>query len=417
MSFTSRWGDVYLASAARAISTCGDFLAATVLALAFQQSGAGGKAVASLLLAASLPLVLLAPVAGRIADRVDSRLILVVAGLAQAAVCLCLAFARQPVLIVVLVALLACGLSVTQPTLTALLPDMVRKDELAKASSINQSAGMIGMLVAPAVAGILVGECGTRLPLLLDAASYLSLVVAGMLLRTRRNSGSPHNETSIAAPSAITAGRMWKIRGDRLLAVMIAALAVVVSAIGAINVIDVFFIRDTLAASTTAYGLVSAAWSAGMLLGAVLFGRLGRRFTDPGQLVQGVLLLLAGACVAVLAGSAAHDALLLIPLWLLGGICNGGLNVFTMVVMAGRVPAQARGRAFAVLGAAVQGAGMAGFLLGGVLVDWFDPRALVAATGAAGLIAVVTCIPFVRRAVRREARPETLCGPLGVRVE
>lgn len=398
MSFASRWGDVYLASAARAISTCGDFLAATALALALQQTGAGGTAVASLLLAASVPLVLLAPVAGRIADRVDSRQILVVAGFGQAAVCLCLAIVRQPALIVVLMALLACGLAVTQPTLAALLPDMVRKDDLAKASSINQTAGTIGMLVAPAIAGIMVGELGTRLPLLLDAASYLSLVAAGILLRTRRLP----QEISETVPSAISADRRWTLRGDRLLAVMVAAMATVVGAVGAINVIDVFFVRDTLGASATAYGLVSAAWTAGMLLGAVLFGRLGRRFTDPGLLVQGVLLLLAGVCTAVLVGSTARDALLLVPLWLLGGVFNGGLNVFTMVVMASRVPAQARGRAFAVLGAAVQGTGMAGLLLGGVLVDRFDPRALVATAGAGGLIAILTCVPFVRHAVRQE---------------
>jgi MFS family permease len=72
------------------------------------------------------------------------------------------------------------------------------------------------------------------------------------------------------------------------------------------------------------------------------------------------------------------------------------------VITAHRVPAEARGRAFAVNGSAVQGAGMAGLLLGGVLVDRFDPRMLVAAAGIAGLVAVVACIPPVRRTVRRE---------------
>lgn len=158
MSFASCRGDVYLASAGRGISTCGDFLAATTLAIALQQAGAGGMAVAGLLLAAGLPLVLLAPVAGGIADRVDSRTVLVVAGVAQAATCLALAFAvHRPVLIVALVALLAGGLAVTQPTLAALLPDMVPREELARANGIYQTAGTIGMLVAPALAGVLFG--------------------------------------------------------------------------------------------------------------------------------------------------------------------------------------------------------------------------------------------------------------------
>lgn len=265
MSFASDrscWGDVYLAAGARGVSACGDFLAATALALALQQAGAGGLAVSGLLLAAALPLAVLAPITGRIADRVDSRTVLVVAGLAQAAVCAVLAFVSQPVLIIALVAVLACGLAVTQPTLAALLPSMVRRADLARASGINQTAGMVGMLIAPALAGVLVGQFGARVPLLLDAVTYLSLVAAGLLIRTRR--------AHVAQP-ARTVTVSWKLRDDRLVAVMVGAIAAVVAGVGAINVIEVFFIRETLGSSATMFGLISATWTGGMLLGALLF--------------------------------------------------------------------------------------------------------------------------------------------------
>jgi MFS family permease len=395
MPFTSRWSDVYVAAGARAVTTCGDFLAATALALALQQAGAGGTAVSALLLAASLPLVVLAPLTGRIADRVDSRLLLVGTGIAQAAICLGLAFAQRPALIIALVALLACGLAITQPTLAALLPAMVRRDDLGRAGSINQTAGTVGMLLAPALAGILVGQFGTRPPLLIDAASYLSLVVAGLVLRTRRGVGRA------GAPERLT----WRLRGDRLLTVVVGAVAAVILAVGAINVIEVFFIRGTLGASTTMFGLVSAAWTAGSLIGGVLFAR---RSPGIAWLSWGVLGALAGACAMVLAGATVRNALLLVPLWLVGGACNGALNLFANLLMTRRVPAEARGRGFAVLGSAVQGAGMAGLLLGGLLVDRLDPRMLVASAGAAGLVAVLACVPVVRRAVRREQHPGIL---------
>lgn len=394
MSFTSdgsRWGDVYLAAGARGVSACGDFLAATALALALQQAGAGGVAVSGLLLAAAVPLAVLAPVTGRIADRVDSRKLLVGAGVAQAAICVALAFAGDPVVIIALVALLSCGLAVTQPTLAALLPAMVRRADLPKAAGINQTAGTIGMLVAPALAGVLVGQFGARVPLLLDAVSYLSLVAAGLLIRTRRaQAGRPAQ----AAPVT------WRLRDDRLVAVMVGAIAAVVAGVGAINVIEVFFIRETLGASTTMFGLVSASWTGGMLLGALLFGRLGARWTDAGRLVRLCLLLSAAICAIVLLGAGVWHVLLLVPLWLVGGICNGGINVFTNVVMAERVPTEVRGRAFATMGAAIQGAGVVGYVVGGPLVDHFTPRPLVAAAGLAGLGAVVACLPVVRRAGR-----------------
>ncbi|MEV4758162.1 MFS transporter [Micromonospora sp. NPDC049559] len=420
MSFTSvgsRWSDVYLAATARGVSGCGDFLAATALALALQSAGAGGLAISGLLLAATLPLVALAPLAGRLADRVDSRKLLVGTGIAQAVTCLALAYAGHPALIIVLAGLLACGLAITQPTLAALVPEMVRPDELTKASAVNQTAGSIGALAGPALAGLLVGELGTRLPLLLDAASYLALVVVGLLLRTRRGGAGPRRRRSGGAPTQPETAPVtpWRLRHDPLLLAMVIAVSGVIAGVGAINVIDVFYIRQTLHSSTTMYGVVSAAWTAGMLVGAWLFVRLGRRTTYDGVLVRTMLALLGGCCLMVLAAAAVPEARYLIPLWLVGGICNGGVSVFSNVVMAHRVPPAARGRAFAALGAALQGASMLGYLIGGVLLESFPPRPLVAVAGLAGLAVLAFLVPPVQRTVRRErtARSAALPRPRG----
>jgi MFS family permease len=433
MSFTSgsRWSDVYLAAAARGVSVCGDFLAATALALALQTAGAGGLAVSGLMLAATLPLVVLAPVTGRVADRFDSRALLVGAGLVQAGVCGALAFAEDPRMIIVLTGLLACGLAVTQPTLSALVPEMVRRDDLPRASAINQTAGTLGILVGPALAGLLVGQLGVRLPLLLDAASYLALVVAGLLLRTRRagrgrpardrerltttggvsEDGRPSRSVdpelpvgdgrTVTAAAASAQGTAWRLRRDPLLFTMVVAMAAVIGGLGAINVIEVFYVRESLAGSTTMFGIVTAAWTVGVLIGTGLLTRYARRLADDGSLVLATLAMLGGCSLMVLAASAVSAAPLLIPLWLVGGAFNGGDNVFSNVVTARRVPPEARGRAFAALGAAIQGASMLGYLLGGVLLDRIAPRPLVAAAGTAGLLVVVVSAVPVRRAVRR----------------
>jgi MFS family permease len=388
MSFTSepvrsRWSDVWLVAGSRAVSVCGDFLAATTLALVLQQGGHGGLAVSGLLLAASLPLALLAPVTGRLADRADSRTILTVVPLAQAVICLVLAFTEHPVAVVGLVGLLACGLAFTQPVSSSLLPRMVRREDLAKASGLSQTAGNIGMLVAPALAGVLVGQTGARLPLLLDAASYLALVVAALALRTRRR-GPKVAEAGLAP---------WRLRDDRTLTVMIGVLASVIAGVSAIQVVEVFFIRETLGASTTVFGLIAAAWTAGMLLGNVIFSRV----PPPRITVPALLVVVAGSCVPVLVAAAVPGPAWLLPLWIAGGVCNGGINVFIMVIVAGRTPAAAHGRAFAALGAAIHGAGMLGLLAAGPLVDHVDLRLLMAAIGAFGLVTTLAGLPLVRR--------------------
>lgn len=403
MSFTSvdrprsRWSDVYVAAGARGISSCGDFLAATALVLALQSAGAGGLAVSGLLLAASLPLVVLAPLTGRLADRVDSRRLLIAAGLAQAAVCAALAYVHHPVLIIVLMGLLACGLAVTQPTLAALLPQMVHRDDVAKASAINQTAGTLGILTGPALAGLLVGQFGVRLPLLLDAASYLALVAAGLLLRTRRGRASGV-ETATEQPAV----GHWRLRRDPLVLAMAVAIAGVVAGVGAINVIEVFFVRETLGSSETVYGVVAAMWTAGMMMGAWAFTRPARRTGSDATLVRGMLLMLAACCAVVLVAAGVPAAGWLVPLWLLGGLFNGGMGVFETVVIARRVPSEVRGRAFAAMGAAIQGAALVGYLLGGLLLEVLTPRPLVAICGVAGLLAVVAVLPVVLRAGRHQ---------------
>ncbi|MFG3688017.1 MFS transporter [Micromonospora sp. NPDC047740] len=407
MSFASgrsRWSDVWLVTGSRAVSTCGDFLAATALTLALQSAGAGGLAVSGLMLAATAPLVALAPLTGRLADRVDSRLLLVVAGLGQATACLALAYASHPALVIALVALLASGLAVTQPVLSALVPAMVRAEDLPRAAALNQTAGTLGALAGPALAGVLVGGFGTRLPLLLDAASYLALVAAALLIRTRR--GGSRRSDPATAPGASTAPAVaWRLRGDPMLVAMIVTIAGVIAAVGAINVVEVFFIRETLHSSTTMYGLVTGSWTLGILVGAWLFARLARRLVDDRRLLVGYLVLLAGCCLMILLSAAVPSALLLVPVWLLGGVGNGGANVFDNVLLARRVPEASRGRAYAALGGSVQGASMVGFLLGGLLLEAATPRSLVAGCGVAGLLVIALVLPSVTRAVRAARAP------------
>ncbi|GLW32153.1 MFS transporter [Actinoplanes regularis] len=395
MSFTSvdsRWTDVYLVAGGRAISVCGDFLAATTLALVLQQTGHGGLAVSGLMLAAALPLALLTPFTGRLADRADSRTLLVSVGLGQAVVCAVLAYVTHPVVIIALVALLAAGLAVTQPTMQALLPRMVAREDLAKAGGISLTASQVGMLVAPALAGFLVGQTGPRVPLLLDAVSYLALVGMALLIRTRR-----HGAAAAAAADPVP----FRLRADRSLTVMTVAIAAVVAGVGAVNVFDVFFLRETLGASATMFGLVAAAWTVGSVLVTPFFGRIPQhRLT-----IRVVLAVLAGACAAILAGATVGAAGWLIPLWIFGGACNGALNICITVIVGTRVPAEAHGRAFATVTSVVQGAGLLGYLMAGPLIEQFDPRVLVAGTGAAGLLAALACVPLVRRS---ESRSESL---------
>ena len=100
----------------------------------------------------------------------------------------------------------------------------------------------------------------------------------------------------------------------------------------------------------------------------------------------------------------------LIPLWMVGGVLNGGLNVSAHVLIPRRVPAAVRGRALGTLVGVVNAANVCGFLLGGVLLEWFPVRPVIAGAGLAGVLAVAATAVRVVRTARREAGGDVAAG-------
>jgi MFS family permease len=390
-----RWFDVYVCAAGRGVSVAGDFLAATALVLALQSRGAGGWAVAALLLAAAVPPAVLGPVTGRLVDRVDSRLLLVATGLAQAAVCVALAYATGTVLVVALVAVLAAGLAVTQPTFSALVPGMVSRDHLPKASAIGQTASSLGLLAGPALGGVLVGRYGLHTPLLADAATYLAIVLAGLVVRTRR--GGRAAKSTRAEGTAPT----WRMRDDRMLWSLIVLFGAVLAIVSAINVADVFFVREVLHSTPTVYGLLTAVWTGSLMIGA--WGTARLRLTDA-RLAWYLLGALTSTCALIIPMSQLPSVGLLVPFFVVGGAINGAENVAAGVLLARRSPAEARGHAYAIFGAVANGANAVGYLLGGAALAVLPVRVLLLLAGAGGLLVAV---PFVPRVLRAAAGDRT----------
>lgn len=393
MSFTSGtddWRDVWVAAGARAVSLGGDYLAATALVLALQQRGDDGFGVAGLLLASTVPMVLFAPVGGRVADRFDSRRVLTLVGLAQVVCCVAMAFVTHPVALIGLAAALSSGLAVSQPTFAALLPSMVGRDSLPRAMAIGQTANSISMIAGPALAGFLVGGFGLRVPLLLNAATYGAVVIAGLAIRTRRG-----------RPAARQSRGTWQLRHDPLLARLIPAAAVAIGSISVVNVVLVFFVRDTLNASAVAYGLIDTVLTVGLVIGAWLVARVVR---SDGSLALGLMVSLAGMGLVFLMAAAVPTVWWLVPLYIVGGGFNGVLNSVTGLLLARRVPAGSRGRAMGLLTGVANGAVAVGYVSAGLLMQVLTPRQCVAASGLAGVLAMAAFAVPVLRAAKRPQR-------------
>src|SRR3954463_636589 len=186
-----RHRDLRIMLPARALSQFGDDLVLIVLLLRVFASGHGPWSVTGLLLCAALPVVVLAPVAGRLVDAVPFRPLAIAAGLWQAACCLGLATVDPLWAVYALVVLLQCGQVVSNPVWQAMVPSIAGPDEVGRVLGAGQALNTLAAVGAPATAGLLVGTIGFGAPFWVDAATFAGLAAAATAIRATRHGSTP----------------------------------------------------------------------------------------------------------------------------------------------------------------------------------------------------------------------------------
>ena len=133
---------------------------------------------------------------------------------------------------------------------------------------------------------------------------------------------------------------------------------------GMVNVVEVFLVRETLHASATWYGVLGSGWGGGVLAGALLGGRV-RGGSGPSARLLRLALVSAGGLSLSLAGMGLAPAVAwVLPAVLVGGLCNGLLNLAIGSLVGMRSADAVRGRVAAIVGG-LASAGQVAMLLGG----------------------------------------------------
>jgi MFS family permease len=385
--------DMSLVIPARALSYVGDAIAFVILLLKVAESGRPVE-VTILLGAFSVPLFVMAPIAGRIVDEFDSRHVLVVAGSLQALASLGLAMSSSLVAMVVFLLALQTAQSITGPAWTAIVPRIVGPDLVGRAVGLQQSLAGVAGLAGAAIGGTLYDLVGYSATMLIDTSTFVVLAIAGALVQTRRGrrhelavgrvDGTPALSSG-AEPGAATGG-LAVVRADSLLRTVIPALCLFVLSIEAINVVEVFLVRGDLGGTATDYGLISAAFMLGQVVGPMVAGRAA---DDAGRVV-GTALAAAVIGVSVALIGVSPSLWLVYPLYAVAGVGGGALNGYLMTLVIARSSEAVRGRVIAVLVGATRGCSALAMVLGGVLGQLLGARTTFVICGAlSGLVALM----------------------------
>ncbi len=371
------------------VSALGDFLLWIPLTLHVHELTGSGAAVAALMICLWGPIVVLAPAAGLLADRVETRRLLIWASLAQAVIAAALAVALDSTAAVLaLAALLGAGFAVAQPAEFALVPVIGGAVGARRGGDLNgpvETARYVGMTVGPVVGAAIAAAGGTEAALLVDAATFAFVALSAALMKARR-------EPQAKAGERAREGIVVLFR-DRTVAVVIGTVLVSLLFMSASIAAEVVFLKVDLALSDAAYGVIFSSWMVGMAVGALVVARRVRAVAGMALLavgVQGVGLGLP-ALWAVAAFTAA--------MFFTGGVGHGVKNVLARALIQERVPDAFHGRAFAAYNGMRNGAELVALAWGGLLVVAIGARGTLALAGAISVLAALGGVLALRRPV------------------
>jgi MFS family permease len=350
----------------------------------------GSAAMLGLVQAAqTLPVVVLALVAGALADVVDRRIYLIVTQVWMMSVATALALLAvgdllDPWILIGLTFALGVGNAMAMPAQSATTPELVPRPLLAPAVALNSLGMNVARAIGPAIGGVVLAQFGAAWAFGLNALSYFALIV--VLLRWKRQI-APAMLPPERVGGAMLAGLRYVRQATVFRAVLGRATAFFVFA-SAMPALLPLIAKDEAQGGPNAFGLLLAAIGIGAILGALALPKIKARL-DRDKLV----LIATVAYALAMIGMALIDAMIgLLPLALFAGFAWIGVLASLQVAAQTSVPAWVRARALSLYIVVFSFGQAIGSLLWGAVAQRtsIDTALLVAASGAvlSGLIAL-----------------------------
>jgi MFS family permease len=362
------------------VSPLGDAMGTVALILYLQRELGTGTAVATVLVAESLP-PLLSPWLGVRADRLPARRVLVACAIAQGATMAAAALVLPGLVgLFALVLVRAAFATVASAAAGAAVPALVEDQDLPRANAALGGARELGVIVGPPSAGLLFAAAGgVRTVLAVDAATFLLVVPLLAGLRLPVPGPAPEVVTTVRADALEGLRHLWRSPVLRGLAL---AFWICVLAGGADDLVLPFLGAGELGAGPVAIGVLLGGASVGLVIGLVLIARWGRAWPARDAVLVGFAVAALGNLVTAFAPTVAVAVVTQMVRG--GGIALIEANARTLVQRT--VPRAVLGRVLANLYGGVGVAAALSYAIGGPLLDATSPRVMFVVIGSAGLI-------------------------------
>lgn len=319
----------------------------------------------------TLPIMIFSLASGALADNFERRNIMLAAQLFMLVVSVLLAFTTfagliTPWLLLFFTFLIGCGTALHNPSWQATVGDIVPREDVATAVSLNSMSFNLMRSIGPAIGGIIVAAAGAAVAFAFNAFTYLALIGA---LFSWKPQPRPQELPREHFGSAVMAGLRYVSMSPNLLKVMFRGFLFGAFAIAVLALLPVVT-RDLLGGGAFTFGLLLGCFGLGAIGGALANARVREMLAN--ETIVRFAFAGFAACVGILALSRSTllDCLVLLPAgacWVLA------LSLFNVTVQLS-TPRWVVGRALALYQTATFGGMALGSWLWGVLSEASGPE-------------------------------------------
>jgi MFS family permease len=384
--------------AGQIVSLAGTWMQNVALAWLVLSLSRSPIAVGLLLFCRFVPYTLLGLFAGALVDRLDTRRLVIWTQVSAMLVSAALALvtltgtATLP-LVYFLAALGGVTVVLDAPGRQSLTFEMVGPKELPNAVALNSGLLNASRIVGPALAGVIIAVAGVGACFLVNTFSFLAVLAALLLMREEELFPVPPDRgATLIAGTREGLAYAWRDRRIRIVLVVVMSVGLVGFNF---NTMVPLLASDTLHVDAQAFGLLSAAFGAGALAGAMVTASL-RRAT-----FRAFTLGMVGFSVLLLVLAPVHEVrlagLLLIGIGASFTLFTANANALVQLA----APDHLRGRIISLYLFAFVGFAPLGSLLSGWLVEVGGTRLAFAFSGAVGLAAAAYAAAGVAGLARR----------------
>jgi MFS family permease len=363
------------------ISVSGTWMQGVAQSWLVLQLTGSGAALGAVLGVQFLPTLFAGPLGGVIADRFPKRRLLLITNTAAGLLALTLGLLTatglvQLWMVFVLAFLLGCTNALDNPARQTFVQEMVGPTQLTNAISLNSVVMNSSRMIGPATAGVLIATVGLAACFLINAASYLAVLAAIGMMRTRELHTLP---TVARAKGQLREGfrYVWATPALRTPLLMMAAVGTLTYEFA---VTLPLLAKFTFGGDAGTYAAMSVTMASGAVVGGLVVASRG---TPTSKRLTGAALVFGLVVLAVSAAPTLPLVFLLLPIVGASSITFIATSNATLQLTA---PPEMKGRVMALFAVAFLGTTPIGGPIVGWIAETTDPRIALA---LGGLVAVV----------------------------